>query len=59
MELHDYMLPSSKASWGSKTVSKEAEGSYNLPLSGNLESCNEFDVKYTQVVSLYNMEFLF
>lgn len=58
MELHDYMLPSSKASWGSKTESarkqRGAPGSYNLPLSENLESCNEFDVKYTRVVSLYN-----
>lgn len=62
MELHDYKLPNSKASWGSKTESERnqrgAPGSYDLPLSGNLESHNEFDIKFTHIVSLYNCNFL-
>lgn len=58
VELQDYKLPSSKASWGDKTEPERkqrvAPGSYNWALSGNLGSCNEFDFKYIHLVSLYN-----
>jgi len=52
------MLPSSKASWGSKTESERKQRghpcSYNLLLFVNLKSCDEFVVKYTHIVSLNN-----
>lgn len=49
MELQDYMVPSFKASWGSKTASarkqRGAPGSYNLPFFENLEGGNELHIK--------------